>query len=137
MERWRCIKAVVAPPATTLIFIDADMARSGFPRGVIGKDDGDVANLGHDGIGLVRIALTKATRMNMDISDDFALCLAAMLPELPQAAAIDDYDASCEGVWVNIVVKNKFFDAPWLGFRAEKEGAAFPPAARAAPQLGY
>jgi hypothetical protein len=69
----RGFEAVVAPPAITLIFVDADMARPGSHCGVIGKDECDVTGLRHDGIGLVRRALAEAVGMDMDIRDDFAL----------------------------------------------------------------
>lgn len=136
MKRQRGFKAVITPPAIALIFVDADMAGSSSPRGVIGQDQGDVTGLGHDGIGLVRRALAKAVGMNMDIRDDLALGPAAMLPEFAEPTAVDNDDAGRQRVRVNIVVIDKFFDTSRPGFRAEQKSTAFAPAARATTEFG-
>ena len=66
--------------------MDADSTWVFGARRVMRKDDGDVTNLGHNGVGLVGLALLKSAGMNMDIGDNLAASLPAMRPEIAQSS---------------------------------------------------
>jgi hypothetical protein len=72
----------------------------------------------------ITTALIESSRMNMHISNDFHLQLAALFPNQSELSAIKLNYAVYEAVWVNIVVIEKllYFAHPALS-EAEKKGA--------------
>ncbi|PHH37272.1 hypothetical protein CRX59_11805 [Burkholderia thailandensis] len=64
----------------------AGVARSGR---IVRKDDCDVADFCHDGVGLIRWTLLEATGMNMDVRDDAPARFPAVRPEIAEPASVD------------------------------------------------
>ena len=53
------------------------------------EDNGNVADFSHYGIRAVGLALPKAVRMNMDVSNNGAVGVATTLPEVAEPPAVD------------------------------------------------
>jgi len=92
-------------------------------------------DLGDDRIGLVGVALLEAAGMNMDVGHDGSSRCAAMAPEIAEPPPIDFDDPAAQGVRINIVVKDEFFDPSRGALRAEKERATLAMPAPAPPEL--
>lgn len=106
--------------------MDADTAGLRGTCGIVRNDNRDVADLGHDGVGLVRGALLIAAGVNMDIGYDSATRPSTVLPEIAQVQSIDLDDAILQSAWIDVVIEDEFLDAARPSVRAEQEGAAFP-----------
>lgn len=109
--------------------MDADAARLDGPGREVREDDGDVPDLGHNGVGLVGLTLLESAGMNMDVGDDSAPGLPAMGPEVAEPTSVDHDDAGLESVRVDVIVEDELLDAPRLAHGAKKERAALPPSA--------
>jgi hypothetical protein len=115
--------------------VDSDLAGSGRSGREIREDNGDVANLRDNWVGLVGCTLLISGGMDMDVGDDPAVGFAAMLPKAAQTPTINNDDASFQRIRIKIVIKNKFFNPPCPVFATEKKSTAFAPAARTSLQL--
>ena len=92
-------------------------------------------DLGDDRICLVGVALLEAAGMNMDVGHDGSSRCAAMAPEIAEPPPIDFDDPAAQGVRINIVVKDEFFDPSRGALRAEKERATLAVPTPAPPEL--
>jgi hypothetical protein len=93
---------------------------------VVGKDDSDVADLGHDRIRLIRCTLFKSTRVNVDIGDNFAAGLSAMGPKFAEASPVYLDNAGLKGVGIDVVVEKKLlYETHSVLGGSQEECAAF------------
>jgi len=110
MNRRGPFSAAIFPGASANIFIDADAAGLPSARCKIWNDHRDMANFSDDRILFICFALTKARWVDMQIGDDSSTALAAIIPQIPKLAAVDNYDARTERGRIDVVVKNKLFN---------------------------
>lgn len=94
---------------------------------IVGDDQGHMTNLGDNRVGLIGVALLKASRVKMDVSHNFSSTSSAALPECSQAPTVDLHDAGIQSTRIHIIVKDEFFDSPRSAYGAKQECSTLSP----------
>ena len=117
--------ASVFPGTGAAVLIYADIP--GFPRarGIVGYDHRDVPDFRDDRVLHVTVALAKSSRMEMHVGDDPTPGFAAVVPESTQLAAVNYNDAGAQGIRVDVVIEDEFFNNALLHLGAEQKRAGF------------
>ena len=83
---------------------------------------------------LVRVALTRRTRVRMHISNDCQTLLLADVPEPSKITALEAHDTAIKHLWIQVVVENSLSDpCSATSFLPEQKGSAFVVPAASAP----
>ena len=136
MERTRSGCAEIRPSPRPEILVYSYPAGIDAPRRKIRENQRKVPDLGHDGVGLVRTALTMPSRMNVDVGHDVEIEIPAKAPHGAQLPPVKfDYPVPKAGR-VDIVVIDEPFDAVGRAtFASQQKRAALADARRPPPKL--
>jgi hypothetical protein len=86
-----------------------------------------MANLGNDGVGLIRSALLRPARMKVDVSNNSSSSSSAMIPEYAQASPVDLHDAGIQRTRIHVIVEDELLDSPRSTQGTKEECSALPP----------
>ena len=94
-----------------------------------------MADFGYNRIRAVGLALLEASGMHMHVSNDRAVGLTTMSPEVAQTTAIDFDDTTSQRVRIYVVVVDELLDPSCGAPRTQEEGTAFVSATCTLPEL--
>lgn len=109
------------------IAVNTDRLDADRRRREVGKDQGQMTRPRNHRMMAIRVALSGAAGMNMNIGDDIQAALTAVFPQCPEMPPIEPDDAGPETMRVQIVLENEVHDmCAAIAAMPQKKGATHP-----------
>jgi hypothetical protein len=92
------------------VFVDTEPIFDDRRSGKIRHDDRHVPRPTYHRIRFVRPALKRCSRVRVNIGDHRYIFLSTDSPEFSERVTLKDTHASCVGIGIEVIIKNRFYD---------------------------